>query len=106
MAEFELEHGRIYRNSKIFEKLLKFSRSHPNSDMETFKYFQNLVGVDLRGQFFEGEDGNISITVDFNDNVIVFHDLNEEELIEKDGELRIMGGTFCVQKSSEAIKNK
>jgi hypothetical protein len=106
MAEFELEHGRIYRDSKVFEKLLKFSRLHPNSDMETFKYFQDLVGVDLRGQFFEGEDGDISVAVDLNDNEILFHDLNEEELIEKDGELRIMGGTFCVQRSSEAIKKK
>lgn len=106
MAEFELEHGRIYRNTKAFEKLLKFARSHPNSDMVIFEYFQNLVDVDLRGQFFEGEDNDISIAIDLDDNEIVFRDLNEEELIEKDGELRMMGGTFRVQRSNEAIKKK
>lgn len=106
MQEFELEHGKVYRNTKVFEKLLKFARSHPNRDMTIFEYFQDLVDVDLRGQFCEGENDDISITVNLNDNEIVFHDLNEEELIEKDGKLRMMGGTFCVQRSNEAIKKK
>jgi|BarGraNGADG00211_3_1021988.scaffolds.fasta_scaffold119215_1 hypothetical protein len=103
MKEFELEHGRIYRNTKIFEKLLKFARSHPNNDMAIFGHFQHLVDVDLRGQFCVGEDDDISVAVHLNDNEIVFHDLNEEELIEKDGKLQIMGGTFCVQRSNEVI---
>ena len=106
MAELELEHGRIYRNTKVFEKLLKYSRSHPNSDFAILEYFQDLTNVDLRGQFIEGENGNISISVNLNDNEIGFHDLNEEELIEKDGKVRMMGGTFCVQRSIEAIKKK
>lgn len=106
MTEFELEHGRIYRNTKIFEKLLKFARSHPNNDMAIFGYFQNLIDVDLRGQFCVGEDEDISVAVDLNDRDIVFHDLNEEELIEKGGELRMIGGSFCVQRSDEVIKTK
>jgi hypothetical protein len=106
MVELELEHGRIYRNTKVFEKLLKYARSHPNSDFAIFEYFQDLTNVDLRGQFIEGENDNISISVNLNDNEIGFHDLNEEELIEKDGKVRMMGGTFCVQRSNEAIKKK
>lgn len=106
MEDLELEHGRIYRNTKVFEKLLKFAKSHPDSDMAIFEYFQNLVDMDLRDQFFVGEDDDISVAVDLNDNAIVFHDLNEEELIEKDGKLRLTGGTFCVQRSDEAIKKK
>ncbi len=49
MAGFELDDSDVYRNTKVFDQLLKFAKENCGNDKAIFEYFEDLVGIDLIG---------------------------------------------------------
>ena len=86
MAGFELDDDDIYRDTKIFEELFKFTKLEWGNDVAILEELEKLVGNDFTGWFTEGEDGAISVGVELNESSdhkydeIIFYDKNKDDV--------------------------
>ncbi len=86
MIEFKLDDSDVYRNTKVFDQLLKFVKENWGSDREILKHFEDLVGIDLSGWFTRDKDNKISVGIelnessDYNYDEIIFYDKNKGDI--------------------------
>lgn len=86
MVEFELDDSGVYRNTKVFDQLIKFVKENWGKDRVIFEHFEDLVGVDLTGWFRWDEENEISIGIELNESSdhnydeIIFYDKNNEDI--------------------------
>lgn len=86
MTDFELGDDGVYRNTKIFDELLKFTKLEWGNDIAILEKLGILVENDFTGWFTEGEDGTISVGVELNESSdhkydeIIFYDKNEDDV--------------------------
>jgi hypothetical protein len=86
MVEFELDDSGVYRNTNVFDQLIKFVKENWGNDRVIFKHFEDLVGVDLTGWFRWDEENEISVGIELNESSdhnydeIIFYDKNNEDI--------------------------
>lgn len=86
MVDFELGDDGVYRNTKIFEELLKFAKLKWGNDTAILEEFGKLVDNDFTGWFTENSEGGISAGVELNESSdhkydeIIFYDKNKDDL--------------------------
>lgn len=86
MVDFELGDDGVYRNTKIFEELLKFAKLKWGNDTAILEEFGKLVDNDFTGWFTENSEGVISVGVELNESSdhkydeIIFYDKNKDDL--------------------------
>jgi hypothetical protein len=86
MADFELDDDDIYRNTNVFEELLKFTKSEWGNDIGILQKLEKLIGDDFTGWFTEDTDGAISVGVELNESSdhkydeIIFYDKNKDDV--------------------------
>lgn len=86
MVDFELGDDGVYRNTKIFEELLKFTKLEWGNDIAILKELGKLVGNDFTGWFIEDGEGAISVGVELNQSSdhkydeIIFYDKNKDDV--------------------------
>ena len=86
MVDFELGDDGVYRNTKIFEELLKLAKSEWGNDTAILEEFGKLVDNDFTGWFTENSEGGISAGVELNESSdhkydeIIFYDKNKDDL--------------------------
>jgi hypothetical protein len=86
MAGFELGDDDIYRNTKVFEELLKFTKLEWGNDIAILEKLEELVDNDFTGWFTEDGSGAISVGVELNESSdhkydeIIFYDKNKDDV--------------------------
>jgi hypothetical protein len=86
MAGFELGDDDIYRNTKVFEELIQFTKLEWGNDVAILEKLEKLVDNDFTGWFTEDEDGAISVGVELNESSdhkydeIIFYDKNKGDV--------------------------
>jgi hypothetical protein len=86
MVEFKLNDSGIYRNTNVFDQLLKFVKDNLENDRAILKQFEDLTGVDVTGWFMRNKDNEISIGIELNESSdhnydeIIFYDKNKEDI--------------------------
>ena len=86
MVGFELDDDDIYRNTNIFEELLKFTKSEWGNDTAILEKLETLVGNDFGGWFSKDENGAISVGIELNESSdhkydeIIFYDKNKDDV--------------------------
>ncbi len=85
MVEFKLDDSDVYRNTKIFDQLLKFVKENWGNYIEILKHFEDLVGIGLSEWFMRNKDNKISVGIELNESSdhnydeIIFYDKNKED---------------------------
>jgi hypothetical protein len=85
MTGFELDDDGIYRNTEVFEELLKFTKQEWGNDLAILEKLEKLVGNDFTGWFTEDADGAISVGIELNESSdhkydeIIFYDKNKDD---------------------------
>lgn len=86
MVDFKLGGDGVYRNTKIFEELLKFTKLEWENDIAILEELEKLVGNDFTGWFTEDGEGAISVGVELNQSSdhkydeIIFYDKNKDDV--------------------------
>ena len=86
MAGFELGDDGIYRNTKVFEELLKFTKLEWGNDVAILAKLEKLVDNDFTGWFTEDGNGAILVGVELNESSghkydeIIFYDKNKDDV--------------------------
>jgi hypothetical protein len=86
MVDFKLGDDGVYRNTKIFEELLKFTKLEWGNDIAILEELEKLVGNDFTGWFTEDGEGAISVGVELNQSSdhkydeIIFYDKNKDDV--------------------------
>jgi len=86
MAGFELGDDDIYRNTKVFDELLKFTKLEWGNDVAILEKLEKLVDNDFTGWFTEDENGAILVGVELNESSdhkydeIIFYDKNKDDV--------------------------
>lgn len=86
MVNFKLDDDGVYRNTKIFEELLKFTKLEWGNDMAILGELEKLVENDFTGWFTEEGEGAISVGVELNQSSdhkydeIIFYDKNKDDM--------------------------
>ncbi len=86
MVDFKLGEDGVYRNTKIFEELLKFTKLEWGNDIAILEELEKLVGNDFTGWFTEDGDGTISVGIELNESSdhkydeIIFYDKNKDDV--------------------------
>ncbi len=86
MVDFKLGDDGVYRNTEIFEELLKFTKLEWGNDIAILEELEKLVGNDFTGWFTEDKEGVISVGVELNQSSdhkydeIVFYDKNKDDV--------------------------
>lgn len=86
MVDFKLDDDGVYRNTKIFEELLKFTKLEWGNDIAILEELEKLVGNDFTGWFTEDGEGAISVGVELNQSSdhkydeIIFYDKNKDDV--------------------------
>jgi len=86
MVDFKLGDDGVYRNTKVFEELLKFTKLEWGNDVAILEELEKLVGNDFTGWFTEDGDGAISVGVELNQSSdhkydeIIFYDKNKDDV--------------------------
>ena len=86
MVDFKLGDDSVYRNTKIFEELLKFAKLEWGNDIVILEELGKLVGNDFTGWFTEDGEGAISVGVELNQSSdhkydeIRFYDKNKDDV--------------------------
>jgi len=86
MVEFKLDDSDVYRNTKVFDQLLKFVKDNWGNDRAILKHFEDLAGIDLSGWFTRDKDNEISVGIELNESSdhnydeIIFYDKNKEDV--------------------------
>jgi hypothetical protein len=86
MVDFELGDDGVYRNTKIFEELLEFTKLEWGNDIAILEELEKLVGNDFTGWFTKNGEGAISVGVELNQSSdhkydeIIFYDKNKDDV--------------------------
>lgn len=86
MADFKLDDDGVYRNTKIFEELLKFTTLQWGNEIAILEELEKLVGNDYTGWFTDDGEGAISVGVELNESSdheydeIIFYDKNKDDV--------------------------
>jgi len=86
MVDFKLGDDGVYRNTEVFEELLKFTKLEWGNDVAILEELEKLVGNDFTGWFTEDGDGAISVGVELNQSSdhkydeIIFYDKNKDDV--------------------------
>ena len=86
MVDFKLDDDGVYRNTKIFEELLKFTKLEWGNDIAILEELGKLVGNDFTGWFTEDGEGAISVGIELNQSSdhkydeIIFYDKNKDDV--------------------------
>jgi hypothetical protein len=86
LVDFKLGDDGVYRNTEIFEELLKFTKLEWGNDIAILKELEKLVGNDFTGWFTEDGEGAISVGVELNQSSdhkydeIIFYDKNKDDV--------------------------
>lgn len=86
MVDFKLGDDGVYRNTKIFEELLKFTKLEWGNDIAILKELEKLVGNDFTGWFTEDGEGAISVGIELDQSSdhkydeIIFYDKNKDDV--------------------------
>jgi hypothetical protein len=86
MVDFKLGDDGVYRNTKIFEELLKFTKLEWGNDIAILEELEKLLGNDFTGWFTENGEGAISVGVELNQSSdhkydeIIFYDKNKDDV--------------------------
>lgn len=86
MVDFKLGDDGVYRNTKIFEELLKFTKIEWGNDIAILAELEKLVGSDFTGWFTEDGEGVISVGIELNQSSdhkydeIIFYDKNKDDV--------------------------
>jgi hypothetical protein len=86
MVDFKLGDDGVYRNTDIFEELLKFTKLEWGNDIAILKELERLVGNDFTGWFTQDRESAISVGVELNQSSdhkydeIIFYDKNKDDV--------------------------
>ncbi len=86
MVDFKLGDDGVYRNTEIFEELLKFTKLEWGNDIAILKELERLVGNDFTGWFTQDGEGKISVGIELNQSSdhkydeIIFYDKNKDDV--------------------------
>ncbi|AKB78705.1 hypothetical protein MSHOH_2222 [Methanosarcina horonobensis HB-1 = JCM 15518] len=86
MADFELGDDGVYRNTRIFEELLKFTKLEWGNNIAILKELEKLVDNDFTGWFTEDINGEIYVGIELNESSdhkydeIIFYDKNRDDI--------------------------
>jgi hypothetical protein len=86
MVKFNLDDSGVYRNTNVFDQLLKFVKENWGNDKAILKNFEDLAGIDLIGWFMQDKDNEISVGIELNESSdhnydeIIFYDKNKEDI--------------------------
>lgn len=86
MVDFNLGDDGVYRNTKIFEELLEFTKLNWGNDIAILEELGKLVDNDFTGWFTKDDGGAISVGVELNQSSdhkydeIIFYDKNKDDV--------------------------
>lgn len=86
MAGFELGDDGVYRNTRIFEEILKFTKLKWGNNIAILEEIGKLVDNDFTGWFTKDRNGIISIGIELNESSdhkydeIIFYDKNKDDM--------------------------
>ena len=73
----------VYRNTEVFDELLKFTKLEWGNNMAILEKLEILVDNDFTGWFTEDREGTISVGIELNESTdhkydeIIFYDKNK-----------------------------
>lgn len=76
----------VYRNTRIFEELLKFTKLEWGNDIVILEEMGKLVNNDFMGWFTKDRNGAISVGIELNESSdhkydeIIFYDKNKDDV--------------------------
>lgn len=86
MVDFELGDDGVFRNTEIFEELLKFTKLEWGNDIAILRELDKLVGNDFTDWFTKDREGAISVGIELNQSSdhnydeIIFYDKNKDDV--------------------------
>lgn len=76
----------VYRNTRIFEELLKFTKLEWGNDIVILEEMGKLANNDFKGWFTKDRNGAISVGIELNESSdhkydeIIFYDKNKDDV--------------------------